>query len=534
MAQPASKRLVTEAALTDPATSAGAALKSTFALKGEAAAQVAYLNAYDDFFGGSSNDFVAGQTVANTTTTAAVAVGATVLPVASASGLSAGVVLVVNVGTANQQLLAVSSVAGTDVTVTPALKGSLASGATVAPLWTNSNHLTTTGYDAIAYWLAQHPKLPQIASGKVTLLGNSWFDGKTQWATRLNERFPAATVVNVGISGNTSTAMLARFDTDVPADSKYVLINEPSVNDTINLDGATSAANLLKLIGKIRAIGAVPIVLGPVPLSDNINPAQARAALIASVVAGDVVTALNPDAGSGNTRVGGNAQRQVPTGQNNTAVGKNVHLVLTTGTGNTGVGMGAQDALTSGSGNVAVGQDAQGAATTAFDCTIVGAQAGLNLTASDAVMLGRSAGYGPGGVIANATTTGSGQVLIGRETGQPNATQVNRTVAIGYRALAGGGHYAVAIGSTASANGWGAVALGTDSTGAGAAATANDEFVLGTAKHTVKVKGRLNVAPQTPASSADTQGQTGDITADDNYIYVKTSTGWKRAALTAF
>jgi hypothetical protein len=42
------------------------------------------------------------------------------------------------------------------------------------------------------------------------------------------------------------------------------------------------------------------------------------------------------------------------------------------------------------------------------------------------------------------------------------------------------------------------------------------------------------VTSYTPTSSADTNGTTGDIAKDDNYIYLKTSTGWKRAALTTF
>lgn len=38
----------------------------------------------------------------------------------------------------------------------------------------------------------------------------------------------------------------------------------------------------------------------------------------------------------------------------------------------------------------------------------------------------------------------------------------------------------------------------------------------------------------TPTSSADASGNTGDIAYDDNYIYVKTSAGWKRSALSTF
>ena len=38
----------------------------------------------------------------------------------------------------------------------------------------------------------------------------------------------------------------------------------------------------------------------------------------------------------------------------------------------------------------------------------------------------------------------------------------------------------------------------------------------------------------TPSATSDTNGNTGDIAWDDDYIYIKTSAGWKRAALTTF
>lgn len=38
----------------------------------------------------------------------------------------------------------------------------------------------------------------------------------------------------------------------------------------------------------------------------------------------------------------------------------------------------------------------------------------------------------------------------------------------------------------------------------------------------------------TPSGPTDTNGHTGDIAWDDDYVYIKTSTGWKRAALTAW
>jgi hypothetical protein len=44
----------------------------------------------------------------------------------------------------------------------------------------------------------------------------------------------------------------------------------------------------------------------------------------------------------------------------------------------------------------------------------------------------------------------------------------------------------------------------------------------------------VNVKPFTPKTSKDATGVTNDIAHDDNYIYVKTSTGWKRGALSNF
>jgi hypothetical protein len=38
----------------------------------------------------------------------------------------------------------------------------------------------------------------------------------------------------------------------------------------------------------------------------------------------------------------------------------------------------------------------------------------------------------------------------------------------------------------------------------------------------------------TPTSSSDTNGNQGDLAIDDNYLYYKTSTGWKRVALSTF
>ena len=40
--------------------------------------------------------------------------------------------------------------------------------------------------------------------------------------------------------------------------------------------------------------------------------------------------------------------------------------------------------------------------------------------------------------------------------------------------------------------------------------------------------------PYTPTGTSDSNGNTGDISWDEDYIYVKTSSGWKRTALSTF
>lgn len=47
--------------------------------------------------------------------------------------------------------------------------------------------------------------------------------------------------------------------------------------------------------------------------------------------------------------------------------------------------------------------------------------------------------------------------------------------------------------------------------------------------------GFLNITPiRIPTSTGDSLGSTGDITFDRNFIYIKTTDGWKRATLSTF
>jgi catalase (peroxidase I) len=44
----------------------------------------------------------------------------------------------------------------------------------------------------------------------------------------------------------------------------------------------------------------------------------------------------------------------------------------------------------------------------------------------------------------------------------------------------------------------------------------------------------LTIPTYTPSSSSDINGNIGNITRDEDYIYVKTSSGWKRSNLESF
>ncbi|MFX1704605.1 hypothetical protein PV783_11660 [Chitinophaga sp. CC14] len=61
------------------------------------------------------------------------------------------------------------------------------------------------------------------------------------------------------------------------------------------------------------------------------------------------------------------------------------------------------------------------------------------------------------------------------------------------------------------------------------APTARGDFSSSTGYNQLRLR-----TSYTPTSSADANGNTGDVSWDANYIYIKTAAGWKRSALTTF
>jgi hypothetical protein len=152
--------------------------------------------------------------------------------------------------------------------------------------------------------------------------------------------------------------------------------------------------------------------------------------------------------------VGQNALTSNTTGNNNTATGQNALYSNATGGQNTASGQGSLQSNFTGSDNTATGQGSLYRNTGGNWNTATGVQAGYTASAG------------------NATTTASGQTLTGYNSGQGTTTQVDYISVYGYEALA---------------DNPGGTAIGTDHTGAGAHANAQDEIALGTALHQVRI-----------------------------------------------
>jgi len=492
---------------------------------------VVYLDAYNSLFGGVP--FVTGQRTTTTTLSEAADVGATSVTVASATAIVNGMLMVVNAGTPQQQLLTVTNVAGSTLTVSPALTTALPSGATIAPMWLNVSHITADsvgGSRAYGYWLAnaKKPDGSYVFSGPagqtIVWLGDSWTaESIIEFEAEIDARLGQTTVINAGIPGNRLSQMIARFATDVTPHNPDIVIVEYGVNDVYGLLTSNQmAAELQQVVMMCQAIGADVVLPGMVPLIDHPGASADRNAELKALVTSPEfpsvsVSALLPrmeilqsPRNATSIRLGTGTQTNT-TGANNTAIGRNAQAALTSGNSNTAIGDQTQNKITTANYNTAIGQGVQFNATGGFN-TGIGALSQFNLSSGIGnVAIGYGTQYSPNGATGNATTTASYQTVIGYQAGQGGTSQDDRITAIGMWALCQGA-YSVSIGSQASTNGTGAiaiggntqataagaVAIGRDNGGVGASATTTNQFVLGTDKHIVTIPGTLKL----PASTA--------------------------------
>jgi hypothetical protein len=372
--------------------------------------------------------------------------------------------------------------------------------------------------------------------------------GATDWADVTGKPTTFAPIIGAGagdaVAGNDSRMTNSRAPSGTASGDLSGSFPNPSVDKVagVTISGTPTAGQVPTATSGSAAAWATPAAGGGGVAahasthasagSDPVSPASigaasasalstlnARLNSTSNIAIGDQSQA-SLTSGSNDIAIGQYAQWAVTSGANDVAIGHNAQGNVTTGSGDTAVGSNAQAGMSTGSNDTALGSSAQAMMISGNANTAVGDHAQYSqATGNNNTAVGTSAGYAALGVTANNTNSASGQTLIGCQAGQGSAVQAD---------------YITCLGFNTTAIGAGGVAIGTDSTGAAAQAVDANEIALGTALHLVKVLGRLNVAPRTPSSGADTQGRVGDITSDDNYLYAKTSTGWKRAALTTW
>ena len=180
------------------------------------------------------------------------------------------------------------------------------------------------------------------------------------------------------------------------------------------------------------------------------------------------------------------------------------------------------------------GQNNQGNTTVA-----VGFEAGNETQGTAAIAIGDSAGK---------TTQGTSSIAIGVTAGQTN--QGIYSTAIGYQAgKTAQGQYSVAIGNEAGETNQAANSIVINATGSGLDNTTASSLVIkpivnlagtthlqynatsGQVTHSDTITATIVATTATPPTGNADAGATGEIRYDDNYLYIKTASGWKRTAL---
>lgn len=208
---------------------------------------------------------------------------------------------------------------------------------------------------------------------------------------------------------------------------------------------------------------------------------------------------INPMTGDHCTAVGHNTLTNNSTGKYNTGIGADALASITTGNFNTALGGIALNQATTNSSNVAIGYNAMASSVTAgYPCVAVGHGTLKNYTGAG----GNTAiGYNA----LASSTTGIGNVAIGYiADNAPNVATVNTTgndnVVIGTDAASGNNNRCIVLGH-------------------GAAATADDQIILGkaTGAHTTYIKGSGGLNVTGPATLGKTTIYEATGTVGDAY-----------------
>lgn len=368
--------------------------------------------------------------------------------------------------------------------------------------------------------------------------------------------------VGIGNNGNSTSTVVGRsalLKTPVPGNSVAIgYLAAENETSTVTAVGYGAGEN---------ATGTATLLGGGAGLNEKGNSLIAIGSGAGAYVQGGYVMALGE----------GSLAHDSATGWGNVAVGSLTGTKLSTGAYNTFVGTYTGDSLTTGAYNTLIGENTgQGLQTGSYN-TIIGAQiAGVTPGLSNSILLADGQGnprlfsdaVGDVGVgtlsphslfqVTQPTSNGTGSAsvpagsgsvtgtgteftntfkigdsitiyTVGGPNGNTHETQVITAIASDVSmtttpfTLFQSGKYTVSGGNILEVKGYGYVGIATD---------------MPTSKLDINAQNGFNQlrlrTSYTPTSSADTNGNVGDFSWDGNYLYIKTSTGWKRSALTTF
>jgi hypothetical protein len=413
-----------------------------------------------------------------------------------------------------------------------------------------------------------------------------WLEGTMGWTQTGDSLYPNTGTANVGIGTSSPTQRLdingaIKIGANVEiADSTGAIRWDGSHFEGYNgfawvaLDIDSTAADNDWVISGNNMYSAVPgsVGVGVVSPAEKLDVDGAVNVSSVYKIGGNRVLS---NAGTNNIFVGVGAGENNTTGSWNTFLGDQVGYSNSTGYYNTFLGHAAGYKNTEGFENTFSGLAAGWANTTGWGNTFSGYEAGYsNTTGYSNTFSGRRAGYknttGGGNTFSGyqagyQNTSGSYNTFSGWHAGQLNTTGSENTFSgCGVGNSNTTGNYNTFSGSHAghlNTEGAGNVFLGyqagyneTGSNKLYIANGQNDANVLiygefdnrrvgiGTTSPTANLDvggstGYNQIRMRTsyaPTGTGDTNGNIGDIAWGDNYIYIKTSAGWKRAALSTW
>lgn len=225
--------------------------------------------------------------------------------------------------------------------------------------------------------------------------------------------------------------------------------------------------------------------------------------------------------GTSNVAIGQSPLSSNKSGNQNIAIGRAALPTLTTGDDNIGIGFQSSNVLDSTSNVLSIGRDALKLLTRGTRNVALGNYSLQSLTTNND---NTSVGYASGGL-----TTGTGNSYFGYNSGSAITTGSYNVILGSFT----GSGYTTVSNHIHLSDGQANVRAFCDNNGLWSFGATTPTARMHVKASTGYNQFRLETS-YTPSSTADTNGNIGDMAWDDNYIYIKTTAGWKRSALSTF